>query len=271
MLKIGYPPGIVKPMERIHPLETTPTPMWIGIVRYNTDRTVAGRSNCGRYEMQFGRALTFAFRDDDWFKKVFVPAACLWIPLLGVLSATGWALEVCRREIRRQTPALPAMEFRRNLADGLAVWGIFWIFGIPLFLWVGAGGILGSASETPLASIGVLDWYWWMVECGALAVLAATAVWLIAAIGRFAASGSFRAAFQLREIFFAIRSAPAAFLLAALAWIPLGLLAVSGAAICCVGGWFTSAFAAASAFHLAGQACALAASPRVVPVDSPAS
>jgi hypothetical protein len=218
--------------------------------------------------MQIRRALTFPFQDDEWFTKVLRPAACLLIPLLGIFLAAGWALAVCRREIRKQTPALPGMEFRRNLNDGLAVWGIILICAMPLFLWLGLGGIIGSVLESAKVESGVFDLIWWGIEWAALGIAFAATVCAIAAIGRLAEAGSFRETFRIRRIFSSIRSAPAAFALTALAWLGLGILAVSGVAVCCGGMFFTSAFAAAAAFHLAGQAYALAAAGRASP-DSP--
>ncbi len=215
--------------------------------------------------MQFGRALAFPFEDDNWFKKVLLPAAFLIIPILGMLVTTGWSLEICRRVIRNRTAALPDMEFRRNLTDGLSVWGIMLICLIPFGLWLGLGGIAGSLMGAAKEAAGDYDLIWWGIECVALVLALAAAVWITAAIGRLADTGTFRSAFMIREVFSAIRSAPAVFIIATLSWIPLGLLAVSGTAICCVGAFFTSAFAAASAFHLAGQAYSLAAAKPVPP------
>jgi hypothetical protein len=211
--------------------------------------------------MQFTSALKFYFQSEKWFRKVFAPAVCLFIPLVGLAAVTGWALEVCRRVIRKDPDPLPAMNFRRNLRDGIAVWGIVFVYGLPLVLWLGAGAILSirlfpAGRESSAVSF---DLIWWGIELTALMILLGAEMGIIAAIGRFADSGTFRAAFRLRDIFSTIRLAPIAFFLAVLAWLPLGLLAVSGIAVCGVGALFTTAYALGSGFHLAGQAYVAAA------------
>jgi hypothetical protein len=209
--------------------------------------------------MDFSGAVTFPFRQNDWFTKILLPSAFLCIPILGIFLVAGWALEISRRVIHGKTPLLPAADFRRNLADGAAVMGILALCALPFCLWIALGGIAGAAREAGTEGTGGFDLLWWGIECAGLASALAGAVWAAAAVGFLADTGSFRSVFQIRKIFTAIRSAPAAFGLAALAWIPLGMLAFSGTAVCCVGALCTTVYAAASAFHLAGQAYALAA------------
>lgn len=222
--------------------------------------------------MQFKRALAFPFQDAGWFKKVLIPAIAQCIPLIGIILATGWALEICRRVIRKDPRELPALEFRRDLAGGLSVWGLLLIFTIPMLLWLGLGGAI-SAAAWPAENgnnAARFDVFWWGVEIGALAIALGSAMGALAAVGRLAESGSFRSALQIRDGMAALRSAPVAYLLAALAWLPLGFLAVSGIALCGVGVFFLSAYALGSGFHLAGQAHALAASRRLPSAVPPA-
>jgi ABC-type amino acid transport system permease subunit len=211
--------------------------------------------------MQFARALKFYFNDSHWFRKVLSVAACLLIPILGVAAATGWALEISRRVIRNQTDAVPAMDLRRSWTEGLAVWAIGLVYLLPVMALLGAGGLLSALifpaakSSAPMA----FDSYWWGIEFITVALLLAAVLGMIAALGRFADTGSFRAAFQWREVISILRSAPVAFLQVVLAWLPLGLLALSGIAVCGVGLFFTTACALGSGFHLMGQAHRLAA------------
>ncbi len=211
--------------------------------------------------MQFARALKFFFSDDHWFRKVLIVAACQFIPILGSAAATGWALHICRRVIRGEKDEAPKFNFRRQLPDGLAVWGIGLAYLLPAAALLGAGGIL-SALIFPAGSAGApaaFDSYWWGIELLAVALLLGGAMGAVAAVGRFAAAGSCRAAFEFREIVSTIRSTPMAFLQVLLLGLPLGLLALSGAAICGVGLFLTNACALGSWFHLAGQAHLLAA------------
>jgi hypothetical protein len=223
--------------------------------------------------MQYKHALTFPFQDTDWFKKVLIPAISQFIPLVGILVTTGWALEICRRVIRKQTGELPAVQFRHNLSDGLRVWGILLAYGVPVLLWLGLGGLLsaflwhandGGGSDS-------FDLLWWGIEIGALVLALGVAMGAVAAIGRFAESGTFRSALQIREAIAAVRAAPGIYLLAVFAWLPLGFMAVLGIAICGVGAFFTTAYALGSGFHLAGQAHAIAVSRRLPAAVPPAA
>jgi hypothetical protein len=223
--------------------------------------------------INFRLALAFPFEDKNWFGKILIPALVQCIPLFGLLAATGWALEICRRMVRKEARELPVLKFRRDLAGGLRVWGVTFLFGMPVWLWLGAGGLL----SVPLwhannrTATGSFDALWWGVECGALLIALAAAMGAQAAVGRLAETGSFRAAFQLREVVSILRSAPVVYLQVVLAWFPLGLLALSGIAVCGVGAFFTTAYALAAGFHLSGQAQALTASRRLPPAAPPAA
>lgn len=218
--------------------------------------------------MQTGRALTFPFQDADWFRKVLRVAVCLLIPVLGAFLAKGWALEVCRNVIRGRDRDLPDVHVRRHTGDGLAVCGLFLTCSLPVFLWLGVGGIADAVLSAAAADNVAVDVLWWGYEIALLALGAACGVWAVAAVGRLAEDGSFRRAVGIRGAVAAVRSAPSAYGFTALSWLGFGLLAASGIALCGMGIWFTSAFAAASAFHAAGQARRLAAG-KPLPADLP--
>ncbi|MBN2085695.1 MAG: DUF4013 domain-containing protein [Anaerolineales bacterium] len=209
--------------------------------------------------MLIGDALMFVFKDDLWFSKILRPAVFLIVPFVGVFLLAGWALGVCRGVVRGGAPALPAADVRRNLADGAAVMGIFAVCALPFCLAVALGGIGGAAWEAVRETEGGIDLYWWGVEFGGLIIALGGAVWAVVAVGRLADTGSVREALRIRGVVRAVRAAPAAYGLTLCSWLGLGLLALSGVAVCGVGLFFTTAFAAAAAFHLAGQAHRLAA------------
>jgi hypothetical protein len=221
-------------------------------------------SVAGREGVNFWLALAFPFQDGSWFKKILLPALIQFIPIVGILAATGWALEIVRRAVRGDAQALPALRIRRDLAGGLAVWGVILLYGTPLWLWLAAGvfsSVLLWRAKIYMAG-GYFDALWRGIECGALPIALAAAMGVLAAVGRFAETGSFRSALRVREALAAIRAAPTVHLLAVLAWIPLGLLAALGVALCGVGAFFTAAYALAAGSRLAGQA-QLAAAERV--------
>jgi Protein of unknown function (DUF4013) len=214
--------------------------------------------------MQLGSALTFPLRDARWFRKLLGPALLLIIPFLGGIVAAGWALEICRKVIRKDPDCLPDMNFRKNAADGLRTWIIFLAYGIPVYLFLCAGSLIVFplfVSEKDVSPASVLA-----LMCGIefliLVIAFLAAVFASAAAGNFAARGSLGAAFHFREVFCLVRSAPQAYLLLAPIYLLLTILASLGALVCFIGLFFTTAYAAAVGFSLMGQAYALAGSRR---------
>jgi hypothetical protein len=214
--------------------------------------------------MQLGSALTFPMRDAHWFRKIVIPALLQFIPVLGGIVTAGWALEICRRVIRKDSDSLPGLNFGRNLADGLRVLVIFLAYGIPVYLFLCAGSwiilpLFTSEKDVSPGSVLVL-------MCGVefiiLLVAGLAAVFASAAAGNFAVQGNLGSAFRFREVFGLVQSAPKAYFLLAPVYLLLAILACLGVLICFVGLFFTTAYAAAASFHLMGQAYALASSRR---------
>jgi hypothetical protein len=212
--------------------------------------------------MRFGYSLTFPFQDEHWFRKIFLPAIFLLIPLFGLIVVFGWAGEVCRRVIEGKTEELPALDFRRNVSDGIRIGGILLLYLLPVLVAVIAGGLLASPiflSEKDSPAAGVATTLC-AIECVLLLIALADSFLISAAIGRYAAGENFSAALRPGESFRLIRSAPGAYLQTLLGYFPLALLAFSGGLICLIGAFFTGAYAASSAFHLIGQAHRIARS-----------
>jgi hypothetical protein len=214
--------------------------------------------------MRFGYSLTFPILDNRWFQKIFLPACLLLVPVLGLLVVLGWACEVCRRVVGGASEELPPLDFERNLSDGIRIAGILVIYVLPVLVAVMVGGGLVSPfflSEKDAAAGGVAA-VMCALECGILLLSMGDALLATAAIGRYASGEIFGRAIRPADSFRLLRSAPAAYLMTLLAFFPLTLLAFSGGLICLVGAFFTGAYAAASAFHLIGQAYLAARSRR---------
>jgi hypothetical protein len=222
--------------------------------------------------MRFGYSLTFLFHDDHWFRKIFLPAIWLLVPVLGLVSVLGWACEICRRVVGGQSEELPALDFRRNVSDGIRICGILLIYSLPVLIVAVAGGLLASPyflSEKDAIAAGVTSTLC-AIECVILLIAMADGLLISAAIGRYASGEKFSSVLRPGGSLRLIRSAPSAYLFALLGFFPLALLALSGSLICLIGSFFTSAYAAASAFHLNGQAYLVARSRPSGPVASAA-
>jgi hypothetical protein len=217
--------------------------------------------------MRFGYSLTFPVHDARWFRKIFLPACWLLVPLLGWLVVLGWGCEICRRVAGGQSEELPALDFERNFSDGIRIAGLLAIYCLPVLVAVVAGGLLVSTlflSEKDAAAGGVAT-AMCALECAILLISIGDGLLATAAIGRYASGENFGRALRPGESLRLLRSAPGAYLLTLLAFFPLGLLAFSGGLVCLVGALFTGAYAAASAFHLIGQAVLAARSRRGAP------
>lgn len=206
--------------------------------------------------MRFGYSLTFPIHDGHWFRKIFLPAILLLVPLLGPVVVLGWGCEVCRRAIEGKSEELPDLDFRKNLSDGIRVLGLLVLHGLPVLVAAGAGALLASpyfVSQKDSAAAGVAAALC-AIECVGLLITLALAALASAAIGRYAAGENLGAALRPIGSLRLLRSAPGAYLLTLLGYVPLALLALSGGLICLIGACFTGAYATASAFHLIGQA-----------------
>jgi hypothetical protein len=217
--------------------------------------------------MRFGYSLTFPFRDEHWFRKIFLPACLLLVPLLGLLVLLGWACEVCRRVIGGQTEELPDWNVERNVSDGIRIGGILLIYCLPILVAAAAAGLLAlpvflSEKDAAAGSVASLLC---ALECGVLLIMMGDGLLISAAIGRYASGEKFGSVLRPGESLRLVRSAPTAYLIVLLALFPLAILAHSGVLICLVGMLFTGAYAAASAFHLIGQAYLVARSRRSAP------
>ncbi len=217
--------------------------------------------------MRFGYSLTFPLRDNRWFRKIFISACVLLIPVLGALVVLGWGCEICRRVIGGQPEELPALNFDRNLSDGFRIAGILLVYMLPLLLAAALGGWLVSPfflSEKETAAGGVAA-VLCALECGLLLLATADGMLATAAVGRYAGGENFLRTLRPGDAFRLVRSAPAAYLLTVVAFFPLALMALAGSVICLVGAFFTGSYFTASAFHLVGQAHLVARSRRATP------
>jgi hypothetical protein len=154
------------------------------------------------------------------------------------------------------------LDFRRNVSDGIRICGILLIYSLPALVAAVAGGLLVSPyflSEKDAAAAGVASAFC-AIECVILLIAMVDGLLISAAIGRYAAGEKFGGALRPGGSLRLIRSAPGAYLVALLGFFPLALLALSGSLICLIGSFFTGAYAAASAFHLIGQAYLIARS-----------
>jgi len=213
--------------------------------------------------MQFGRAFSFAFEDQEWLKKIGIAALVSLIPLVGQVFLIGWGFEVTRRVIARDPHPLPDWsDFGGHLVRGLKVALVYLVYSLPVLvlagcLQVGMIGattlIAGQDSNGDAASIAII------VVASALGCLMLIysilmAFLLPAALGKLAATGNLGDAFRLGEVFALVRAAPGPYVLAILGSILAGIIGGLGSIACGIGAIVTAAYSGVVVGHLTGQA-----------------
>jgi hypothetical protein len=209
--------------------------------------------------MEFGKAFTFAFEDQDWIKKVLLAGLIGLIPIVGQLFVLGWGLEIARRVIKQDPQPLPDWNnFGGYLLDGLKGAVIALVYALPIILVQACSqGITFGAAEliSDYETAGTITMVV-MVCFGCLTFIYAILMGLIlpAAMGSFVATDQLGAAFRFGQVFKLFKAAPVSFVLVLLGSLIASFIGSLGVILCFVGVIFTSAYASAINGHLTGQA-----------------
>lgn len=119
--------------------------------------------------MDFTRALTYPFDDQDWLKKIGLGVLIQFIPVIGQFALQGWSFEISKR-VRRNDPfPLPDWSnFGGLLSKGFMLFLAIVIYQIPTiifacvasFVWIipamGAGNEDAAAALAGVAGIVVM-------------------------------------------------------------------------------------------------------------------
>ena len=104
--------------------------------------------------MDFMRALTFPFEDEEWLKKLGLGVLIQFIPIVGSLALQGWSFELSKRVKNNDPVPLPDWsDFGGKLGKGFMIFLAMLIYQIPSII---IGCIIGFA-PTLLAAGGDSD------------------------------------------------------------------------------------------------------------------
>lgn len=207
--------------------------------------------------MNFGLSFSYVFKDQDWFKKVAIPAVCGLIPVVGQFVVAGWALKAAKNVIDgNEENALPELEFGPDLGRGFMTFLIGLIYSlVPMILTGIAGGLFGWGAEADKAVNVIL---YILGGClGLLGILAGLLLVFLyfAGLANYAAKGEFKAAFQFKELFGMLKKSFVSWLLVLLgALLTMGIVAPLGSIACGIGALLTAAYGNVVLTHLLGQA-----------------
>lgn len=114
--------------------------------------------------MDFVRALSFPFDDDEWLKKLGIAVLVQFIPIVGQMILQGWSFQISQRVKRGDPEALPGWdEFGEFLRQGFSITLANLIYQIPTlificlasFAWVLPAASSGSDVEGLFTGLGV--------------------------------------------------------------------------------------------------------------------
>ncbi|MFV1950038.1 MAG: DUF4013 domain-containing protein [Anaerolineales bacterium] len=205
--------------------------------------------------MDFGKAFTFVFEDEDWLKKIALGGLLSLIPVIGIFLVIGYGLEVTKRVIKGDAEVLPDWsDFGGYLTKGFLVFLIAFVYLLPVILVQICSSLpflYENADETLLTVFTIVT-----VCFGCFTFLYSLAAYLVlpAAVGRYAATGELGEAFKLGAIFGMVKDNLGTYGMVLLGGIIASLVASLGSIACVIGVLFTMVYSMAVNGHLWGQA-----------------
>jgi len=205
--------------------------------------------------MDFGKAFSFVFEDEDWLKKIAVGGLFSLIPVIGIFVVLGWGVEITKRVINGDPEILPDWsDFGGYLTRGFMVFLVAFIYLLPVILLQACSSLpylYEAADETLLTIFTIVT-----VCFGCLTTIYSIGAYLLlpAAIARYAATGEVSAAFKLGEVFKMVKNNIGTYAMVLLGGIVASLVASLGVIACGIGVLFTSVYSFAINGHLWGQA-----------------
>ncbi len=205
--------------------------------------------------MDFGKAFTFVFEDEDWLKKIALGGLLSLIPVIGIFLVIGYGLEVTKRVIKGDVEVLPDWsDFGGYLTKGFLVFLIAFVYLLPVILVQICSSLpflYENADETLLTVFTIVT-----VCFGCFTFLYSLAAYLVlpAAVGRYAATGELGEAFKLGAIFGMVKDNLGTYGMVLLGGIIASLVASLGSIACVIGVLFTMVYSMAVNGHLWGQA-----------------
>jgi hypothetical protein len=186
-----------------------------------------------------GDAFAFPFRDPAWAGKIVVQALILIVPIVGLIATAGWML-MTFDNIRAGRQELAPAGF--HLSRGIGLFGAWFIYALVLAI---PGGILngiGSSMNANHAFTGSP-----LTGLGSLLNLAAQLFlsFLLPSIIVMTYHHGFAGGLDVQGVWRLATSNTNNSVIAGLMMFVAGIIAAVGIVACCIGVFFTGAYAAA--------------------------
>ena len=222
--------------------------------------------------MNFGLSFSYIFKDQDWFKKLLIPALCMLIPIVGWMVSLGWALKVARNVMDGVEEPLPELDFGGDILRGFFAFLISFIYSLPVSILSSISGWISNwqftNNETALFGMGLVTAVIGLIS---FALGLVTTFLSLGAIANYIGKDDFGAAFRLGEVWRLVTANIGDWLLVLVGMlIAVGLIGPLGTIACIIGVILTMTYGLAVTGHMLGQAYVGAQkkmTPTVEPVD----
>ena len=222
--------------------------------------------------MNFGLSFSYIFKDQDWFKKLLIPALCMLIPIVGWMVSLGWALKVARNVMDGVEEPLPELDFGGDILRGFFAFLISFIYSLPVSILSSISGWISNwqftNNETALFGMGLVTAVIGLIS---FALGLVTTFLSLGAIANNIGKDDFGAAFRLGEVWRLVTANIGDWLLVLVGMlIAVGLIGPLGTIACIIGVILTMTYGLAVTGHMLGQAYVGAQkkmTPTVEPVD----
>ena len=208
--------------------------------------------------MDFGRAFTYVFEDEEWIAIILIGALAMIVPFMSI----GLMLVVARNVVRGNPKPLPRWsEFMEILRTGFWGFVVMLVYALPIVLVafvmlcpiIAIAAVSGSEEAAggfvALATICMVP---------VLIVAGIFVQWLIfPALGRFIQTNDFGYAIRVREVWAETRRNAGLWGMVLLMYFVCNFVAGLGSMLLFVGLFLTLAYAQAVFGHILGQAILL--------------
>ncbi len=208
--------------------------------------------------MNFGLSFSYIFKDQDWFRKLLIPALCMLIPIVGWMVSLGWALRVAKNVMDGVENPLPELEFGGDILRGFFAFLISFIYSLPVSILSTISGWVSNwhfyNNDAAMLGMGLMTGVLGLV---AFALGLVTTFLSLGAIANYIAKDDFGAAFRFGEVWRVVTANVGDWILVMVGmFIAVGLIGPLGTIACIIGVILTLTYGLAVTGHMLGQAYA---------------
>ncbi len=206
--------------------------------------------------VNFKKALTFIFDDENWFDKLIIPLLVSFIPVVGQLVMLGYILRTINNVANNELNPLPTFDFGEDLSRGFRYTLINLVYSLPAFLLalllMLPINMMNNNNGTGNEVFGIILML--LIVC--LIVVYALALFLVQPISmaNFAVKNTFASGFEFGNFYRRFRKNFNAWLLVYAGSILAGLIAPLGSIVFFIGVMVTTFYGQLLVAHLSGQA-----------------